>query len=116
MRFLRDLPIKRKLTFITMLTSGVALLLACAAFVTYELIVFKKTMVSDHLSTAKMVADSSSAALSFNEPTSAEQTLKALSAHPHMRFGAIFDKDGKLFARYERANAVDHVEMPQIRK
>ncbi len=34
---LRDTPIKGKLTAITMLTSGVALLLACVAFVTYEL-------------------------------------------------------------------------------
>jgi hypothetical protein len=35
MRALRNLPIKRKLTAITMLTSGVALLLACIAFVAY---------------------------------------------------------------------------------
>ena len=39
MRILRSLSIKHKLTLIIMLTSGVALLLACAALITYEVYV-----------------------------------------------------------------------------
>jgi len=38
MRPFRDFPIGRKLTLIVMLTTTTALLVACAAFMTYELI------------------------------------------------------------------------------
>ena len=37
MRTFRDLPLKRKLTIISMVTSGVALLLACAVIAVSEL-------------------------------------------------------------------------------
>jgi PAS domain S-box-containing protein len=100
---LRNIPIRRKLTLITMLTSCVALMLTCLAFVTYEQMVFRGWMVSDLSSMAKMIGDNSAAALSFNDPASAEQTLKSLSADPHVIGGAIYDKDGKPFARYQRS-------------
>src|ERR1043166_3309597 len=103
MRLFRNIPIKRKLTIITMLTSSVAVLLACVSFVIYEQVTFRDTMVKHILTTAAMVADNSSAALSFNDPSSAEMTLKSLSAHPHCMGGAIYDKSGKLFAMYRRA-------------
>jgi signal transduction histidine kinase/DNA-binding response OmpR family regulator len=102
MRLLRDLPIKRKLTIIIMLTSSVALLLACIAFVAYEQVVFRETLVTDMVRRAKGVGDNSSAALSFHDPASAEQTLKSLSSHPHITRSVVYDKEGKPFARYQR--------------
>lgn len=103
LRFLRNLPIKRKLTFITMLTCCLALLLACLAFAVYEQVTFRATMVSDLSSTARIIGDNSSAALSFNDPASAEQTLQSLGAEPHLVAGVIYDKEGKPFARFQRA-------------
>ena len=55
MSSLRDTPIKTKLTAITMVTSGVALLLACAAFVGYELMVFRTGIVDELSTTAAIV-------------------------------------------------------------
>jgi PAS domain S-box-containing protein len=103
MRLLHQMPIRRKLIIITMLTSCLTLLLACVAVVIYEQVTFRAAMVNDLLSTAKMIGDNSSAALSFNDPASAEQTLKSLSADPHIVGGAVYNKEEKPFARYARA-------------
>lgn len=104
MRALRDMPIKRKLIAITMLTSVVALLLACGAFVSYERLVHRQSLVSELSSAAAMVGDNSGAALAFNEPSSAAQTLESLRTHPHIAAAAIYDVNGALFATYRRTN------------
>ncbi len=101
---LKNLPIKRKLTVMVMVTSGLALLLACAAFVTYEQIAFRGVMVRDLSITAQMIGDNSAAALSFNDTSSAEQTLHSLNAQTHLIGAAIYDIEGRLFARYQRTN------------
>src|ERR1700752_582494 len=75
---LKNVPIKRKLMLISMLASCVALLLACAAFVTYDQMIFRRSMVLDLSITAEMISSNCAAALSFSEPTSAEDTLKSL--------------------------------------
>jgi len=102
MPLFRDIPIKRKLTLIILLTSAVALLLACGAFVTYEQIAFRNTMVRDFSITAEMIGFNSAAALSFNDASAAEQTLKGLSAHPHIVAACIYDTRGQVFATYQR--------------
>jgi two-component system, NtrC family, sensor kinase len=102
LRQFRNTSIRRKLTVITLLTSGVSLLLACLAFMTYEIIGFRSGMVEDLSSTAAMVADNGSAALTFNDPASAAQTLKSLRAHSHIVAAAIYDAQGQAFAVYRR--------------
>ena len=47
MRFLRDVSFKRKLMVVILLTSSAALLLACGAFIFYELAEFRKDVVDD---------------------------------------------------------------------
>ena len=65
MQRLRKTSIKGKQTLIVMLTSGLALLLACVAFSSYELITFRAAMI-DNLSTlAEIIGNNSSAALDF---------------------------------------------------
>src|SRR3982751_2263772 len=103
MTTLRNAPIKGKLTALTMLTSGVALLLACAAFVGYELMVFRAGIVDELSTTAAIVGDNSAAALAFDDPDSARQTLRSLKVHPHIIGAALYGRDGKLFASYRRA-------------
>jgi PAS domain S-box-containing protein len=104
MRFLRSIPIKRKLTIITMVTSGVALILACAAFVAYEQATFKRKMVRDLGIAAEMTGAHSAAALTFNDPSSAEQTLRSLDRQPYIRAACIYDKEGRVFAKYAAAD------------
>lgn len=42
---LKDTPIRRKLMTMVLLTSGVVLSLTCAAFIAYELLTFRQSMV-----------------------------------------------------------------------
>ena len=101
MRSLRDLPIKRKLIIITMLISGVALLLASLAFAGYERATFRSALVEQLTTSAKIVGENSSAALSFNDPASAEQTLGSLRADDEVTAAVVYDKSGRVFAIYK---------------
>lgn len=115
MRALRDLPIKKKLIIITMVTSGTALLLACAGFVANEHVTSRQAMVAELKSTARMIGDNSAAALSFREPSSAEQTLRSLSANPHIVAGVVYDVEGHPFATYRRpAPRTERFEPPPL--
>jgi PAS domain S-box-containing protein len=102
---LRDLPIRRKLSAITMGAAGAALFLACGSFAAYDLVTFRSTM-AQHLSTqADIIARQSTASLVFKDPDSARTTLEALTAEPHVTSAAIYTPDGALFASYARTGA-----------
>jgi PAS domain S-box-containing protein len=112
-RRFRDLPIKNKLTAIGTLTAAAAVLLACAAFVTYEQVTFRRTMTRDLSITAQMIGFNSAAALSFNDTGSAEQTLRALTAHPHIMAACIYDAQGQAFAAYRRGEYIGLSDWPK---
>jgi signal transduction histidine kinase len=116
MRLLRDVPIQRKLTIISMLTSGLALLVAGLAFGAYEQVAARGAMVDRLSITASMVADNSSAALTFNDPASAAGTLKSLGADPHIVGAGIYDENGKVFAIYRRAGWAGDFEAPSVER
>lgn len=103
MRFLQTISIKRKLVWIIMLTTGVSLLLACGAFVTYELFIFRDSMTRDLSTLAQIIGDNCTAALSFNNSDDAIATLKTLRAKTHIVSAGIFKSDGTLFAQYPNA-------------
>lgn len=100
MKFLRHLPIKRKLTIITMVTSSVALLLTCGVIVGFETVDSRKGMVEELLTTATIIGDNSAAALTFEDAAAAEVTLRSLDADPHVVTGFIYDSGGRPFASY----------------
>jgi PAS domain S-box-containing protein len=105
MRILRDVPLKRKLTIISMVTSGVALLLACGVIAVGELTKAREAMLTEVLTLAQMIGDNSAAALTFGDPESAEQTLRSLGADKHIVGALIYDLEGQPFARYQSPGA-----------
>ncbi len=105
MRVFSHLPVRQRFTVITMIASGVALLLAGAAFTAYEVIVFRDTLVKQLGRTAQILGENSAAALSFRDPVSATQTLRSLASDPHILSGAIYDERGAVFATYQAAAA-----------
>ena len=98
----RNLSIRRKLTIIVLGTSGAALLFACIAFIFYDHYTFSDRMVRDLEVVADGVGAMSTAALNFEVPESGGDILTALRVYPHIAEACIFDKNGKLFARYVR--------------
>ena len=98
----KDHSISRRLTWMNMLVSGAALLLACAAFIGYDKVTFQQTIVRNLSTQAQIIGANSVSALLFNDPQSAEHTLSALAAAPGVLSAAIYDSDGRLFASYSR--------------
>src|SRR2546425_2817071 len=103
----RDWPIKRKLTAILLLISGLVLLLTSAAFVTYEVVTNRQT-IKIHLATRSLIlAANSTAALAFANEADAAEILSALKYDPHMVAGALYRQDGRVLATYPVAGAAD---------
>jgi len=100
MRKLRDIPLKSKLTVITMITSCSALLLACIAFVSFGSVDYYNSLVDELRNKADIIGYNSSAALSFNDHGSAEGLLSSFGADHDIVAVALYDNEGKVFAKY----------------
>src|SRR5213592_1500129 len=104
---LRDWPIKRKLTAILLLISGLVLVLTSAAFVTYQVVTFRRT-IRIHLATrSRILAANSTAALAFANEADATELLDALKYDPHMVAAALYTQDGRVLATYPVAATAD---------
>ena len=102
---LRGLPFRHKLTLILTLTSGLGLLVACAAFMTYDVLSFRARMVDDLQALAEIIGDNSTAALAFNDPRAADVVLSALRAKPNIVDAYLYTPSGRIFARYQGPDA-----------
>jgi PAS domain S-box-containing protein len=98
----RKISIRRKQVLIIMLTTTVALLLACSAFVFYDIVDFHAELVERISGIAQVIADHSTASLDFSDPKTAEQTLDALRTESEVVTGCIYDRDGHVFAEFAR--------------
>jgi signal transduction histidine kinase/CheY-like chemotaxis protein len=110
-RRLRNLSIRRKLTAIVMLTSGVAVILASALFLAYDYSSFKEQMVTDLETTAEGLGLQAYPALdaesaSSGVGTQARETLAfiagSLRAYPSVEHAVIFDANGRAAGGQER--------------
>ena len=106
--------ISRRLTWMNMLVSGIALLIAGVAFAAYDLATFRSATVRELSTEARMVASNSVTALLFNDPRAAEDTLAALRASPEVMLAQIYTADGRLFAAYTRDGAAPTSAPPSI--
>lgn len=114
MRLTFSRSILTKLTLMNMLVSGTALLLACAAFFTYDQFTFRQSLVHTLSAQAEIIGSNSVSALLFNDPSSAANTLSALRSSPNVTSAGIFTRDGKVFAQYAREDADGTLELPPI--
>src|SRR6185295_19419825 len=105
MRAFRNIPIRRKLTAIIMLTSSLALLVACAAFVAYDQVSMRQSMTRNLSAVPQMIGANSTAALAFGDQVSAEEILASLRAKPQVVSACIYSEDHKPFATYVRSDA-----------
>ncbi|MBC8010335.1 MAG: PAS domain S-box protein [Burkholderiales bacterium] len=104
MHVLRDLPLKRKLTVISLLTSGAALVLTCAVFIAYEQISYRRDMTRELGIAAHIIGSNIASSLSFDDNDSAAIILHSLSEQPPVIRGGVYDKSGAIFATYRRAS------------
>ena len=103
MTFIRNLSIRWKVIHIIMFTMTIALLIACATFMTYDYITFRDQQVKDSQALADLLGTSSTAALSFDDAQAVRDTLKALADKSEITHADVYTLDGRPFASYHRA-------------
>ena len=114
MRSFGDRSIQSKLRLIITVTAGAALGLACLGFLSYDFVVFRKSMENDLSVLARIIGGNSTAALSFDDAKSGQEILDALRAKPHIVTGAIYKKNGSVFATYTRSERGPSFQAPQL--
>jgi signal transduction histidine kinase/ActR/RegA family two-component response regulator len=92
--------LRRKLLSVVLLTTLVAVVVALAAMVGYDLFTYHRTWVSEITAQAELLGRSCATALLFDDPDAAKGNLKILRFQPKVRAAAIYDARGALFARY----------------
>jgi signal transduction histidine kinase/ActR/RegA family two-component response regulator len=96
---LNRLSIRQKLTAMLMIMSSFVLLLASAAFVTWDFYRFRAEMEVDIATQAALVLENTAAAVTFKDPDAARQTLEMLSIDPHIQLACLYLPDGQLFSQ-----------------
>ena len=102
----RSQSISDKFMRMTMLVSGVALLLAYVSFLVYDLYSLRQELISSMATEANIVGANSVTALLFDDKQAAENTLSALRSAPQVRSALILRPDGSEFARYLRSSSI----------
>ncbi len=99
-RLLRDIPIRRKLMLIILATCFVVLTLGGIALTLRYAATEQERMASRMSVLAEVIGANTTAALSFNDPVSAHDTLAALVAEPSVIGARVYDRQGRLFSRF----------------
>ncbi|MGZ5202674.1 MAG: response regulator, partial [Telluria sp.] len=92
--------LNQKLTIISLLSTGTALLFVFAAFAVTSMLNHRHDEGMQLSSFAGVVGTNSVDALLFNDRNLAQNTLAALKAKEEISGAVLYDRKGKLFARY----------------
>ncbi|TYO98968.1 signal transduction histidine kinase [Geothermobacter ehrlichii] len=91
---------RRKLITVIMLTSVLTLTLTIATTTVRELADKKASMIGKVKLLAEILASNSRAPLTFEDEAAARENLAPLTVEPLILGGAIYDRKGRLFARF----------------
>ncbi|HAT33946.1 MAG TPA: GGDEF-domain containing protein, partial [Janthinobacterium sp.] len=94
-----------KMALANLITAGATLGVTSVMLILFQFIALRSAMLEDLRVQARMVGNSSGAALMFRDRRAGEEILAGLAASPGVRNAAIFNVDGELFASYRRAGA-----------
>src|SRR4051812_14675661 len=97
MLWLQNLPVKRKLTLVILVTCSAVLLLACGVLAVYELFDFRKTMARDMTVLADILAKNTRAVLVFQDESEARLKLSTFQEEPHVMVACLYASDGSRF-------------------
>ena len=95
---LRNSPIKDKLMRVIMLTCTVVLVIMSTVYIVVEYFTYREVARRNVMVISSVVAANSSAALAFDSPRDAFETLSALRANIFIESAILYDRTGKVFA------------------
>lgn len=108
--WLNNIPLRRKLTLVILMTCSVVLLLACAVLAGYQMLDYRKMVVRNLNVLAEVMAENNRAAMAFDDQSKAGETLATLRSEPSVVAACIYDQNGAPFARY--LDPKRHVRLP----
>jgi signal transduction histidine kinase len=91
------------------ITIAIVLLLTGLALVVYDEQSYRHQEATEAMADARILAETVTAALSFDDRTAASEYVDALQGNAEVRVAAVYDANGKLFASYAREPAVDQL-------
>src|SRR5258705_425912 len=95
MQWSRKLPLRRKITYVIMINTVLALCVAGIGFAEFGVYRFKKLQMQNLNALAKVMGTTSTAALAFKDQKSAGEVLQALAAKPNILAIRVVDGRGK---------------------
>ena len=114
MALFKDQSIARKLTWMNLAVSATALLMACLAFLAYDQVTVRDSLIRGLSAQAEIIGANSVSAVTFNDADSAANTLSALKHSPSVLSAAIYTADGKRFAGYDQSAGEPIVSPPTL--
>jgi len=100
MMSVQNRSIQNKMTGIIMATCCIALALAIVLFSAQEIFSYRKSLADKIHTLTKVTEHNLIAPLLFNDPSAAEETLKALRGEPQILSALVLRPDGSRFAQY----------------
>ncbi|GMQ87401.1 MAG: hypothetical protein BMS9Abin08_0602 [Gammaproteobacteria bacterium] len=113
MRLIQNLSIKYKLILAIMSTVVVSLLLVGSGVIIGGQQLSKKSMTEQLMAVSRILADRSTAALSFDDRKAATEILSALDQESTVVLACIYDRSQSLFATYTGDGPQNCPEKPQ---
>jgi signal transduction histidine kinase/CheY-like chemotaxis protein len=95
-----SVAIRRKLSTITLITCGIALLITTLLFLLGQLLLIRQSNLEQLQTLSRAIGTNSTAALAFENPEDASVVLSAFRSDPHIELAALYRNDGRLFATY----------------
>lgn len=105
MSLLRARSISAKLTWLNLLVTGTALVMACLSFLTYDFLSYRDNLIQSLQAAAQIAGSNSVTALMFDDPQAAEATLTPLRGSPDVVSAVIVSEDGHVFAQYRKPHS-----------
>ena len=102
------------LTRMNLLVSGTALLVACVAFLAYDVLTFRDHLVQTLSTQADIIGANSASAILFDDPDAAAKTMSALQHSPNIVSAQILTQDNRLFTQYRRNPDVPAEQVPGL--
>jgi signal transduction histidine kinase/CheY-like chemotaxis protein len=98
--FVRRLPIKQKLVFMIMSTTIPVLVLGSVGYISLDYYRTRDALHRDLAAQADLILKSSTAALQFLDPSTAQEILRTFAPNEHVRRACLYDANGRIFAEY----------------
>ena len=115
-RRFHDLPLNSKLNLALLLSSGIAVTLLFMLMLLNTIYNLRQETVSQISAITEVTAANSAAALIFNDPKSAADTLAALRVEPAIIFAEIHDSKNRRFASYRSRRVADDFKAAEMRR